>query len=105
MHHKDLRSNLLNTKALLIAFTKKAAFNIGGTIIHSALHILVNQSFSNLGKFLVELLSKLTDQSEQLHFIALNEVSLVGARMLNAIDQRLHSIKHVHNKHFGGLEF
>jgi hypothetical protein len=95
MHHKDLRSDPLKTKALLMAFIRKVAFNIGGTTIHSALHIPINQSLSNLGKLSTETLSKLTDQYEKLQFIVLDEVSLVGARMLNAIDQRLHSIKHV----------
>jgi ATP-dependent DNA helicase PIF1 len=104
MHHKDLRSDPLKTKALLMAFTGKAAFNIGGTTIHSALHIPINQSLSNLGKLSTETLSKLTDQYEQLQFIVLDEVSLVGARMLNAIDQRLRSIKHVQNKVFGGVD-
>jgi hypothetical protein len=61
MHHKDLRSNLFKTKALLMAFTKKAAFNIGGTNIHLALHIPINQSLSNLGNLSAETLSKLTN--------------------------------------------
>jgi hypothetical protein len=64
MHHKDLRSDPLKTKALLMAFTGKAAFNIGGTTIHSALHIPGNQSLFNLGKLLAKILSKLTDQYE-----------------------------------------
>jgi hypothetical protein len=64
MHHKDLRSDPLKTKALLMAFTGKAAFNIGGTTIHSALHIPINHSLSNLGKLSTETLSKLTNQYE-----------------------------------------
>ena len=43
MHHKNIKYNPLKSKALLMAFTGKAAFNIGGTTIHSALHIPVNQ--------------------------------------------------------------
>jgi ATP-dependent DNA helicase PIF1 len=39
-----------------------------------------------------------------LQFIILDEVLLVGARMLNAINQRLRSIEHVQNKFFGGLD-
>jgi hypothetical protein len=104
MHHKDLRSDPLKTKALLMAFTGKVAFNIGGTTIHSALHIPINQSLSNLGKLSTETLSKLTDQYEQLQFIVLDEISLVGARMLNAIDQKLRSIKHVQENFFGGVD-
>ena len=104
MHHKNIKSDPLKSKALLMAFTGKAAFNIGGTTIHSTLHIPVNQSLSNLNKLSTETLSKLTEQYEQLQFIVIDEISLVGARMLNAIDQRLRSIKHVQNKFFGGLD-
>ena len=64
MHHKNIKSDPLKSKALLMAFTGKAAFNIGGTTIHSALHIPVNQSLSNLNKLSTETLSKLTEQYE-----------------------------------------
>ena len=104
IHHKDLRSDPLKTKALLMAFIGKAAFNFGGSTIHLALYIRGNQSLFNLGKLLAKTLGKLIDQYEWLQFIVLDEVSLVGARMLNAIDQRLYSIKHVRNKNFGGLD-
>jgi len=32
------------------------------------------------------------------------EISLVGARMLNVIDNRLRSIKHIQNKFFCGVD-
>ena len=64
-----------------MAFTGKAAFNIDGTKIHSALHISINQSLFNLNKLSTETLSKLTEQYEQLQFIVIDEISLVGARM------------------------
>jgi hypothetical protein len=38
-----------------------------------------------------------------LQFIILDEISLVGARILNAINQRLYSIKHVQNNFSGDL--
>lgn len=104
IYHKDLHSNPLKAKALLMAYTGKAAFNINGTTIHSALHIPINQSLENLNNLSSEMLNKLTDQYEELRFIVLDEVSLVGARMLHAIDQRLRSIMHVQNKVFGGLD-
>jgi hypothetical protein len=47
-----------------MAFTRKAAFNIGGIIIDSALNILVKQSLSNLGKLSAKILSKLINQYE-----------------------------------------
>jgi hypothetical protein len=34
----------------------------------------------------------------------INEISFVGARMFNAIDNRLRSIKHIQNRFFGGVD-
>ena len=49
-YHSDLQSNPLKPKVLLMAFTGKAAFNIDICTIHSALHISINQSLSNMEK-------------------------------------------------------
>jgi hypothetical protein len=87
-YHSDLQSNLLKPKVLLIAFTGKTSFNIDGCTIHSALRISINQSLSNMGKLSSVLLNKLTDDYEQIKFMVIDEISLVGARMLDAIDQR-----------------
>jgi hypothetical protein len=35
----------------------------------------------------------------------IDEISLVGARMINVINNRLKSIKHIQNKLFCGLDF
>ena len=51
-----------------------------------------------------EVLNSLTNHYEQLHLIVIDEVSLVGARMLNAIDNRLRDLKHIQNKYFGNLD-
>jgi hypothetical protein len=34
----------------------------------------------------------------------INEISLVGARMLNVIENSLRSVKHIQNKFFGGVD-
>ncbi len=34
----------------------------------------------------------------------INEISFVGTRMLNVIDNRLRSIKHIQNRFFGGVD-
>jgi hypothetical protein len=34
----------------------------------------------------------------------INEISLVGARMFNAINNKLRSIKYIQNKFFGGVD-
>ena len=78
-----------------MAFIHKTTFNIGGCTIHSTLHIPINQFLSNLGKLSFERVNKLIDNYKKMKFIIIDEISLVGARMLDAIDQRLRFIKHV----------
>ncbi len=34
----------------------------------------------------------------------IDEISLIGGEMLNVIDNRLKSIKHIQNKFFGGVD-
>ena len=75
MHYRNIKSNFFKSKALPMTFKRKAIFNIGGTIIHSILHILVNQSLSNFKKLSIESLSKLTNQYVQLQFIVIEEIS------------------------------
>ncbi len=36
--------------------------------------------------------------------VMIDEISLVGGRMFNVIDNRLRSIKHIQNKFFGGVD-
>jgi hypothetical protein len=44
LYNRDMFYDLIKTKALLMASTCRAAFNIDGLIIHSTLNILVQQS-------------------------------------------------------------
>ncbi len=41
---------------------------------------------------------------KQLEIVVMDEMSLVGARMFNVIDNRLRSIKHIQNNVFGGVD-
>jgi len=50
-------------------------------------------------------LNMLTCQYEQLELVMVDEISLVGARMVNGIDNRIRSIKHIQNEFFVGLDF
>jgi hypothetical protein len=79
----------------------KIAFNIDGLTIHSTLNIHVQQSLFSLPKLSANSLNRLTCQYEQLQFVVINKISFVGARMLNVIDNRLRSIKHIQNKFLG----
>jgi hypothetical protein len=82
----------------------KATFNIYGLTIHSTLNILVQQSLFNLPNLSINKLYKLTCQYEQLQLVVIDEISFIGARMLNVIDNRLRSIKHIFFKNSSGLD-
>jgi hypothetical protein len=89
--------------ALLMASTSKNVFNIDGLTIHSALKILVQQSLSSLPNLSTYSLNRFTCRYEQLQLV-IDEISLIGARMLNVIDNRLRFIKRIQNKFFGGVD-
>lgn len=88
----------MKPKALLMEFIYKASFNINGCTIHSTL--CINQSLSNMRKLSYEPLNKLTDDYEQTKLIVIDKISLVGTRMLDDVDPRFRSLKHVQNKCF-----
>jgi hypothetical protein len=87
-----------------MTLTSKIAFNIDSLTIHSTLNILVQQSLSNLPNLSSDLLNKLTCRYEQLQLLVTDEISFVGVKMFNVINNRLKSIKHIQNKFFGGVE-
>ncbi len=50
------------------------------------------------------MLNMLTYWYEQLQLVVIDEISLVGAKMLDVINNRLKSIKHIQNKFFDGVD-
>ena len=87
----------------VMAPTGTAAFNVRGNTIHSALGIPANKNLS--GPFLSLHAEKLaTFQSEwcQVQLVIIDEISMVGSRMLHYIDERLRQIKAI-DMPFGGV--
>ncbi len=78
--------------------------NIDGLIIHSTLSINVQQFLFSLPNLVTKSLNRFTRQYEQLQFVVIYEISFVGVRMLNVIDNKLRSIKHIQNKFFNGAD-
>lgn len=79
-------------KVLLVAPTGKAAYHINGNTIHSTLRIPCNQSlqFRSLeSSFVNTLQTKLGN----VQLIFIDEISMIGFKMLNFIHQRLMEIK------------
>lgn len=88
--------------ALLMAYIGKAAHNIGGTTIHSALHLpLLTNSHATLSS---EKLNALSTHYQNLRLVVFEEISLIGAKTFHLADSRLRSIMHKPTKPFGGLD-
>ncbi len=67
------------------------------------MNILVQQSLFNLPNLSLDSLNRFTCRYEQLQFVVIDEISLIGAKMFNVIDNRLRSMKHIQNTFFGGV--
>jgi hypothetical protein len=102
IYDSNTMSDPLKPKGLILAYTGKAAYNAGGTTIHSALLMPFNKSqFLPLGK---EMLDTLSNIYSELQLVFIDEASLIGSRFLYSIDNRLRNIKHVQTKYFGNID-
>jgi hypothetical protein len=93
LYTKELTSNPLKEKILLVAFIRKATFNINESTIHSALHFPMNQSYFSLEILSSQILNNLTNQYKYIFLVFINEISLVVKKKNWVIDQRLQLIK------------
>ena len=87
---------------LLCAPTGKAAFNIGGMTLHSALGLPVNQYSGPLPSLGSDTGNTLATKLHNLKLIIIDEISMVGAKMLNTISTRLCQI-FKSKEPFGGI--
>ena len=88
-------------KVLLLAPTGKAAYHIKGTTIHSGLKIAPNQKLEH-HTLSCSALNTLRNEIGSLKLIFIDEISMVGFKMLNCINQRLKEVKQS-PKPFGGI--
>jgi hypothetical protein len=93
LYTKELTSNPLKAKILLVTFIRKATFNINESTIRYALHIPINQSYSNLEILSSQNLKNLTNQYKQFCLVFIDEISLVVTKLFRVIEQRLKLIK------------
>ena len=89
-------------RILLAAPTGKAAYNINGTTLHSALFLPVSQGYRVYKPLETEKLNTLRTKYRHLSVIFIDEISMVGHDMLNFINLRLQQIKG-NLKVFGGI--
>jgi len=91
----------VRTAVKLVAFTGKAAFQVGGVTIHSLLSIKDKKMLDPLP---VEQLRNLQSELKNMHFLFIDEMSMVGLKMLYMIDRRLREVFPAdREKPFGGV--
>ncbi len=86
-----------------MASTGKSVFNIDGLTIRSTLNIPIQRFLFSVPNLSTNSLNRLTCRYEQLQFVVIHEISLVGGIMFNIINNKLRSIKHIHNKIFSEI--
>ena len=101
-YDKQLESDPLKRKGLILAFIGKVAYKVGGITVHSALRL----PFGSLKMVPINsnTLDLLTKEYAQLKVLLIDEVSLIGSWMLLNTDKRLREIMHNTTKPFDGLD-
>ena len=98
----DEGENPDNCRVLLCAPTGKAAHNINGTTIHAAFKILPNRGYRNY-HIDSDTLNTLRVNYKDLSIVIIDEVSMVGNKMLSLINECLQTIKGNQRQLFGGV--
>jgi hypothetical protein len=93
----------LKPKIMKLTYIRKTTFNTNGTTIHSAFAIPLNKNLTKLNALSDERRDTFIKTYDQLCLLVIDEVSLVGNRMLSFINHILCIIKQVHNEFVGGL--
>lgn len=102
---RKLESNVDSLKVLVLAPTGTAAFNVDGQTVHSGLCIPVNQDLSNIDdskKMCNENRDSFQKELADVQLLVIDEISMVGAQLLNYIRLRLQDIKG-NREDFGGV--
>ncbi|XP_037811953.1 ATP-dependent DNA helicase pfh1-like [Lucilia sericata] len=89
-------------KVLLSAPTGKAAFGIGGATLHSLFSLPVNQYSGEIRPLSNDTVNTLSSLLLELKLLIIDEISMVGARMLGYLDARLKQI-FKSTERFGGI--
>ena len=77
---------------LICAPTGRAAYHVNGSTLHSLFGILPNKTLKNYRKLIYSQLNTKRVQMSSLKILIIDEVSMVGANMLNFINQRMQKI-------------
>ena len=91
----------LNNSLLIAAPTGKAAYNIGGSTIHSLLSL--PRELYKESKLPSASKNKLQEKFKNIEYLIIDEFSMIGLRMLYWIDLRLKDATGMKDKIFGGI--
>ena len=89
-------------KIILSAYTGKAVYLIGGTTLHTAFALPVDQyggQFVDLG---AEIANNIREELHDVKLLIIDEISMVSSKLLSMIDTRLRQIRGI-DKNFGNL--
>jgi len=93
----------VRTAVKLAAFTGKAAFQVGGVMLHSLLSLMPND-VGSVQPLSPDPLQRVQEALKNTRFLFIDEMSMVGLKLLYAIDARLRQIfPHNSDEPFGGL--
>ena len=102
-HYRKLPGNDGSTiKVLLCAPTGKAAFNIRGMTLHSAFSLPLTQENGELLPLSANTLNKLRSKLRDIKLLVVDEISMVGRKMLKKLDARMRQIFNS-DQPFGGI--
>ena len=87
----------------VLAPTGTAAFNVSGRTLHSVLRLPVPLSQATFQKATGPALTALQESFRYVRVVVIDEMSMVGRRMLRALDDRLRQAKMRPHEPFGGL--
>lgn len=95
-------SNPDQPPVMIIAPTGTAAFNVNGLTIHKALEVPANHNLNAYVALGPEKANALRTRWGSVKVVVIDEISMVGHRMFNYVDQRLRQIKGRPKTPFGG---
>lgn len=94
--------NVQNNAYVACASTGKAAVAIGGTTVHSAFRLTMSRR--NNAKMSFETLQLYRNGFAHVRAIIVDEVSMIGANVLDSIHARLQDIRGEYDDAFGGID-
>ncbi|XP_023317653.1 uncharacterized protein LOC111694302 [Trichogramma pretiosum] len=97
----EIKNAFGENSVALVAPTGAAALNIGGTTIHA--YFKIPLFFSKFEPLSGESLRKFQLNNEKLKFVIVDEMSMVGCRLLYQIEKRCRDIFPLRDEPFGGL--